>query len=145
LQPHEDELRGWLENRFPAGLDIDDIIQEAFVATYQAHEKGTLKSPKAFSFGAARNLALASVRSRRIRGYDNLLQTEDCELRDEEAGVREEVTRNQELQILTVAIQALPDPCRQVFTIRKIYGMKQREIVKKLGISTHTVNAQITI
>jgi RNA polymerase sigma factor (sigma-70 family) len=145
VQPHEDELRGWLRNRFPSGLEFDDIVQEAFVATIQARSKGTLKSPKAFLFGAARNLALVSMRSRRIRGYDDSVQIEDCELLDQDGGVHEEVVRNQELQILTLAIQSLPDRCRQIFTLRKIYGMKQREIAAKLGISTRTVNAQITI
>jgi RNA polymerase sigma factor (sigma-70 family) len=145
LQPHEAELRGWLRNRFPSGLDVDDIVQEAFVSALGAHENGTLRAPKAFLFGAARNLALVSMRSRKIRGYDTLVQIDDCDLLDEKAGVREAVVHNQELQILTLAIQSLPKRCRQVFTLRKIYGMTQREIARKLDISPHTVNAQITI
>ena len=145
LQPHEAELRAWLRSRFPSELDFDDIIQDAFVSSWKAQEKGVLKSPKAFLFGAARNLALVSLRSRKVRGYDKMVQIEDCDLLDEKAGVQETVVRNQELQILTLAIQSLPDRCRQIFTLRKVYGMTQREIAKKLGLSSRTVNAQITI
>lgn len=145
LQPHEAELHAWLRNRFPSGLDFDDIVQEAFVSAWKAHEQGTLRSPKAFLFGAARNLALYSMRSRKVRGYDNMVQIEDCDLLDDKTGVQETVVRNQELQILTLAIQSLPDRCRRIFTLRKVYGMTQREIAKKLDLSPRTVNAQITI
>lgn len=143
--PHESELRMWLRGRFPAELEFDDIVQEAMLSAMKAHEGGALRSPKAFLFGAARNLALRSLRSRKVRGYDVSVQIEDCDLLDEKQDVQETVVKNQELQILTLAIQSLPDRCRQIFTLRKVYGMSQKEIAKKLGISTRTVNAQITI
>jgi RNA polymerase sigma factor (sigma-70 family) len=145
LQPHQSTLQAWLRNRFPAGLDIDDIVQEAFVCTFNAHRDGKLRSPKAFLFGTARNLALRSMRSRKVRGEDSYLQIETMEVLDESEGVYETIVRNQELEILTSAIQSLPDKCRQIFTLRKVYGMTQKEIAKQLEISTHTVNAQITI
>jgi len=144
LQPHEAELRAWLRKRFPSELDFDDIVQDAFVSAWKAYEEGVLRSPKAFLFGAARNLALRSLRTRKVRGYDTMVQIEDCDVLDEKADVLETVVRNQELQILTLAIQSLPERCRQIFTLRKVYGMTQREIASKLELSPRTVNAQIT-
>ena len=145
IQPHEAKLRAWLRNRFPPELDFDDIVQEAFIQAIDAQKKGTLRSPKAFLFGTARNLALVSLRKRKVRGYDTMVQIEDCEVFDDKAGVPEAVAKKQELQILTLAIQSLPDRCRQIFTLRKVYGMTQREIARKLDLSPRTVNAQITI
>ena len=46
-------------------------------------------------------------------------------------------------EILTKAIQSLPDRCRQVLTLRKIYGLSQKEIAASLGIAEHTVEAQV--
>ena len=46
---------------------------------------------------------------------------------------------------MTEAIQSLPDRCRQIFTLRKVYGMSQQQIAQRLGISEHTVSAQLTI
>ncbi len=145
LQPHEASLRAWLRYRFSSSLDVDDIVQEAFMVTLKARTDDKLRSPKAFLYGTARNLALRSMQTRRARGLDNSLQIDDCELTDEQADVHDAVVRNQELQILTKAIQTLPDRCRQIFTLRKVYGMTQREIAQKLDISPRTVNAQITI
>ena len=43
------------------------------------------------------------------------------------------------------AIQSPPDHCRQIFTLRKVYGMSQPEIARQLGMSENTVSAQLTI
>lgn len=48
-----------------------------------------------------------------------------------------------ELELLTQAIQALPEACRQVLTLRKIYGLSQREIAARLGLTETAVEAQV--
>jgi RNA polymerase sigma-70 factor (ECF subfamily) len=64
---------------------------------------------------------------------------------EESDSIPEIVAHNQELEFLTEVIQSLPDRCRQAFTLRKVYGMAQRDIAARLGISEHTVSAQLTI
>ena len=145
LMPHEPMLRSWLKSRFPRNLDVDDIIQEAYLRVLNARKKGQIKAPKAFLFATARNYALNALRSAAIRGENFTTEIEDFNLMDDRTGVVETIEHNQELEILTLAIQSLPNRCRQIFTLRKVYGMTQREIAKKLGISTRTVNAQISI
>ena len=46
---------------------------------------------------------------------------------------------------MTEAIQSLPDRCRQIFTLRKVYGLSQAAIGRQLGVSENTVSAQLTI
>jgi RNA polymerase sigma factor (sigma-70 family) len=145
LQPHEAMLRAWLHSRYPSGVDVDDVIQEAYMKVLKAREMDSVNAPKAFLFATARNLALNVVRYAKVRGEDIATNIDDCEIVDERAGVHETVARNQELEVLTKAIQSLPDRCRQIFTLRKVYGMSQRDIAKKLNLSARTVNAQISI
>ncbi|HSG69923.1 MAG TPA: sigma-70 family RNA polymerase sigma factor, partial [Planctomycetaceae bacterium] len=57
----------------------------------------------------------------------------------------ESMARKEELQQLIKAIQSLPNRCRQVMTLRKIYGLSQKEVAQRLGISVHTVEAQGSI
>ncbi len=143
--PHEPMLRAWLQSRFPSGIELDDVVQEAFLRVIRAHARGQLDSPKAFLFATARNLALDRIRHGQVAHNEPLAESEGWDVLYDADDVTETVARNQELELLTEAIQSLPDRCRQVFTLRKVYGMSQRDIAQKLGISEHTVSAQLTI
>lgn len=145
VEPHVPMLRAWLASRFPAGCDLDDVLQEAILRVLQAREKQPLVSPKAFLFAVARNLALDRVRHRQFAGGPAAIQLESLELPDESESIPEAVARSQELELLTAAIQALPERCRRIFTLRKVYGLSQQEIARQLGVSENTVSAQLTI
>jgi RNA polymerase sigma-70 factor (ECF subfamily) len=103
-------------------------------------------SPKAFLFATARNVALGRIRHLQATGETSFLaETAAEDVLDESADVSQAVTRAQELELLTQAIQSLPTRCRQVITLRKIYGLSQKDVAAQLGISEHTVEAQGTI
>jgi RNA polymerase sigma factor (sigma-70 family) len=144
--PHEGMLRAWLRSRFPTGCDFDDIVQEAYARVLQARTGQTIESPKAFLFATARNLALARLRHQHVAREENGLAENIIEgVLDESVDVSDAVARAQELELLTHAIQSLPARCRQVITLRKIYGLSQKEVAAQLGIAEHTVEAQATI
>lgn len=143
--PHEPMLRAWLRSKFASEDDIDDVVQETYVRLLRAREGGEVTSPKAFVFAVARNLALDRVRHRRVARTEPLVESEALHVLEEGEGIPETIAHNQELEILTEAIQSLPDRCRQIFTLRKVYGLSQPEIAKWLGLSENTVSAQLTI
>jgi RNA polymerase sigma factor (sigma-70 family) len=138
-------LRAWLQSRFRAETDLDDILQESYLRLLKAHADVHLQSPKAYLFAVARNLALDRLRHRQVERSEPLGPDDRWDVLFDDDDVTETVARNQELELLTEAIQSLPDRCRQVFTLRKVYGMAQPDIARKLGISEHTVSAQLTI
>ncbi len=144
LLPHEAMLRGWLRSRFPAGLDVDDVIQESYLRILRHHKEKPIKAPKAFLFATARNIALNMERAANVRG-ERLAQIQDMEILDDGWGVQETVARNQELEALTEAIQALPKKCRQIFTLCKVYGMTPKEISEELNLSLPTIYRQLSI
>lgn len=145
VQPHEASLRTYLRHKFPGHPDIEDLVQETYARLLQAREQGVLRSPKSFLFTTARNAAFDFFRRRQIAAIDGLAEIERLPVLEERPGVPETVARDQELQLLAQAIQALPDRCRQVLTLRKIHGLSHRDIATRLAISEHTVNAQIAI
>ncbi len=145
VQPHVSLLRAWLRSRFSRESEIDDIVQESCLRLLQAKQKQALLSPKAFLFAVARNLAKDRIRRGPMAAGRECVPVESIELLDESDGVAESVARNQELELLTEAIQRLPKKCRRIFTMRKLYGLSQEEIATRLGVSQHTVSAQLTI
>jgi RNA polymerase sigma-70 factor (ECF subfamily) len=142
VQPHESALRGWLRNRFPTLADTDDLVQEAFARLLRARETGSIACAKAFLFVTARNLALNQLRHLRHERPDGVAEIDSSGVLDDSAAIPESVAHAEDLQLLMQAIQSLPDRCRQIVTLRKIFGLSQKEVGARLGISEHTVEAQ---
>ncbi len=138
--PHESALRNWLRHRFPRLHDWDDLIQESYLRLWRARAEGPIQSPKAYLFTTARNLALN--RLGQIRQQDGLGEHDFSPVSIDEVSTPERVARHQELELLNQALQSLPDRCREVFTLRRLYGLSQKEIGAKLGISEKTVETQ---
>lgn len=135
-------LRAWLKGQFPRLADLDDVVQESFIRVLRARESQPIAAPKSFLFTTARNLALGRVRHEKIAGDFSLAEQPLMSVYHESTDVAQEVAHNQELQLLTLAIQTLPARCRQILTLRRIYGLSQKEVAAQLGISEHTVEAQ---
>ncbi len=138
-------LRAWLAHSFGPRLAIDDVLQEAFLRVLRARETGALHAPKAFLFATARNLAVDQLRRHHVSRTDSLVDTDLSNVLDDHASIPETVARAQERALLTEAIQQLPERCRQVMTLRIVYGLSQRVIGEKLAISDRTVAAQLAI
>lgn len=145
VQPHDGALRAYLRGKFPGHPDIEDLVQETYARLLQAREHGPVHNPKSFLFTTARNAAFDFFRRRKIVAIDGIAEIELLPVLEDRPGVAETVCHDQELQLLAQAIQALPTRCRQVLTLRKIHGLSHHEIATRLGISEHTVNAQVAI
>lgn len=147
VQPHDAALRAWLRGRFRALGDIDDVVQETYTRVLQLRARDPLRehAVKPLLFTTARHLALDQLRRRQIVPMEALVDFEGDTLVDHEPGIAETVSRRQELALLAEAIQTLPNRCRQILTLRKIYGLPQKEIARQLGIAEHTVEAQVGV
>jgi RNA polymerase sigma factor (sigma-70 family) len=143
ILPHEPALRAWLVAQFGPQCEVDDLVQETFARILRSQDGARIGSTKAFLFATARNLAVDQLRHRQVLAFEPITEIADSHVMNDEPGVGETVSRRQELELLTAAIQSLPERCRQVLTLRKIYGLSQKEIAAQLGISEHTVEAQV--
>jgi len=145
LQPHEPMLRAWLRSQFGKGCEVDDILQESFVRVLQARLAQEVRSPKAFLFVTARNLALMRARGLVAAKEFSLREFEHPGIVDESADIHRSIARSEKLEMLTNAIHTLPTRCRQVLTLRKLYGMSQQETAAEMDISDRTVEAQLSL
>lgn len=145
VQPCEGALRAYLRGRFPTLQDPDDVIQEAYIRLLRAHRTGPIVAVKSFLFVTAKNLALNRLRDRQRECADSLTENELRRVYDDAQSAPESLARSEELNLLLEAIAALPDRCREVVTLRKIYGFSQKEVAAQLGISENTVEVQTAI
>jgi RNA polymerase sigma factor (sigma-70 family) len=145
VQPHESGLRRWLHAKFPSLPDLEDLIQESYARLFRAYRAGKVQSPKNYLYTTAANAALDRFRHAKVRREDSLEVSGQAAVLQDRTDVAEAVSRNQELIVLREAISSLPPRCRQVFTLRKLYGMSHAQISRQLGISPKTIEAQINI
>lgn len=146
VQPHEPALREWLRARFPWLHEADEIAREAVLRLWHQGSGGAgagIASPRALLFAIARNAACDVGRRRGIAEIASLAEIEHLPVADERPDVAEVVATRQELEFLAEALRELPDGCRQVLTLCKMYGYAPKEVAARLGISEHTVRAQI--
>ena len=143
LQPHEGALRAFLIAQFPTLTDVDDLLQESFARVLRAQARERVDSPRGLLFATARNLALDALRRRQVVSFEPMAENNGSPVYMDVTDVAETVSKRQELELLTEAIQTLPDRCRQVFTLRAVYGLSQREIAVKLGIPENTVEKKM--
>jgi len=68
-----------------------------------------------------------------------LAENPDSSVYKSDANIAETFSKKEEFDHLTRAIQTLPEACRRVLTLRVAYGLTQKEIGARLGISENTV------
>jgi len=138
-----DALRRQISRLVRSADSTDDIVQEAFLRTYQNAD--SVHAPRAFLFTTARNLAVDLLRRNREKP-DNAVTTFDTPDISVDTGasspdqiaIAEEASR-----ILKQAIDLLPPQRRAALTLRVFHGHSYKEIGAILGLAERTVENQV--
>ena len=142
VQPHETVLRGYLHRSFPAVRDIDDLVQESYLRIWKARAAQPIRSAKAFLFAVARRLALDHVRSQRRSPICAVTDLSHLFVLESAPNAREATATSEEVALLVEAVEALPARCREIFVLRRLQGVPQKDIAVRLGLSEQTVQVQ---
>jgi RNA polymerase sigma factor (sigma-70 family) len=144
VQPHESGLRNWLRRRFPWLTDVDDLVQESYVRIVRAKREGRVNGDaRSYLFETAKNAAVDQARRNQIVAIEAVAKIDSLPVLEEEPNAADTLTREEELEILAQAIEALPERCRLIVKLQKFRGLSYQEIAQQLGISVNTVNAQV--
>lgn len=123
--------------------DVEDVLQEAFVRSFEAEGRHTIRDARAFLLRTARNVAIDHVTSARYQRTGSLDSCDEESFVDEAAPVEAQVDSEKRFLAFCEAVGSLPEQCRRVFVLRKVYGLSQEEIAARLGIAQSTVEKHI--
>ena len=123
--------------------DVDDFTQEVFVRAFAAKKSEPLDYPKAYLYRVARNLV---VKSGMQKNNPLKMLIEDFEIdgiidtRPPQDVVVHERSR---LDAFYRAANRLPPQCRKALLLRQMEGLSHKQISKRMGISTSTVEKHL--
>jgi RNA polymerase sigma-70 factor (ECF subfamily) len=140
--PHEADLRARLRRMAVPEEEISEIVQDAYVRIAQLDQVSHIENGRAYFFTAARSVLLQRLRRDRIVRIDSMTEMEALTLSDDDPGPERRVSARMHLEHVRALIAALPEPCREIFELRRVQNVPQREIAGRLGIPEHKVEAQ---
>lgn len=143
VQPHEASLRSYLRRLFPRFPDVDDLVQESYARLIRAQTTGRVSYVKAFLFTTARNVALDCLRRKQVVSIESVADLAELPIEADEPDVAAAINKQDQLTLLASSVRALPDRCRQVLTLRLMYGYTPKQIAAELGITESTVKVQL--
>jgi RNA polymerase sigma-70 factor, ECF subfamily len=122
--------------------DLDDaknLVHEVFVSVWEKFESlPDDTNYKSYLYTAVRNKSLNFIR-------DTKKHIALDDMNSEEPMVENLVMETAELEKeIEIALQSLPEKCREVFEMNRQEGLKYAEIAQKLNISIKTVEAQMS-
>ncbi|WP_324749807.1 RNA polymerase sigma factor [Sphingomonas sp. LY54] len=144
ILPHEPALRNWLARRQSAGLDVDDIIQEAYAILADLESVEGIRHPRAYLFQVARSVITKHVRRARIVSIQAIGDLAQLQLADDSPSPEQVAIARNEWERLVHAIGAMPAKTQQAFILRRVEGLSQREIAARMTISENTVEKHIS-
>lgn len=142
IVPHEGDLRARLRRMAVPEDEISDIVQDAYVKIAKLDSVAHIRSGRSYFFTTARTMLLDRIRRERIVRIDSMTEMEALRLADDDPGPERRVSARIELERVRRLIDTLPDRCREIFELRRVQGVPQREIAERLGVAEHIVEAQ---
>jgi RNA polymerase sigma factor (sigma-70 family) len=141
--PHEPAIRAWLRRRRVDGLETDDIVQETYAVLSGLPSVAHIHSPRAYAFQTAQSVILRHLRRARIVRIDAIGDPALLDAAIEDLSPERHAAARQQLRRAIEVISSLPPKRREAFTLRKMDGLSQRDVARRMGISESTVEKHI--
>lgn len=137
------QIEGFFRNRIQNPEDCKDLEQELFIRIHKLDPDKKVDDRRAYLFRIAHNLVNDLLRYRQRQQHHTSDVTDIQELKHDTYQVDDQLSDRQRLTLLEEAIEELPAKCREVFLLRKVEEMPNREIASRLGISQNMVEKHL--
>jgi len=124
------------------GDDVEDIIQQTFMACVEGRDRIEGSSFRSYLFGVATRRLFAHLRSKYKKGQQIDFSIDS--LADLGTTPSESVARNQRAKLLQSALQQLPVEAQLILELAYWEGLSGAEIAIALDIEAGTVRSRLT-
>lgn len=141
--PHEAELRRALKRRAPGGFEIDDIVQEIYARLAALASVDHIQNPRSYMFRMASGVMMDYVRHQKVVPMHVVDDLDAAGAVSADPSPESVVLHRDQLSQLARIFAKLPPRVAEVFRLRRIEGLSQREVSHRLGISESTIEKRM--
>lgn len=138
-----DALKAMISRYLRRPEDVEDIVQETFVKSFEAKRKSRIRNVRAYLFTTARNLSLKHKALHANKLTDYMQDLDVLGVIDREIPLDSVVEAHEQFGIFCEAVRDLPLQCRRVFILKKVYGLSHKEIAQRLNITVGTATQHL--
>ena len=142
-------LKGYCKLFISDDDKVEDLIQETFITLWEKRNSiKTDHSVESYLFVILRNNCLNFLRNEKLENTTLSINMEEVSelqylYQIDFLGKEEKSLEEQLIESFQDAVNQLPDKMKQVFTLCKIEGRKQKEVADEIGISVKMVEKHI--
>ena len=140
---YREQLVGAIRSIVRSADDIEDIVQETVVKSYEAELKQEIRYERTYMLRTARNLALNHVTKACERQNQSLDEMDVVPQNLTSDELEKQVESKERFLNFCRATDTLSVEVKRVFLLKKVYGMSQRDIADYIGLSESTVEKHV--
>jgi RNA polymerase sigma-70 factor (ECF subfamily) len=137
--PHEALLRAKLRDMQVHDLDIEDVIQEMYAKFLTLPTLESIRYPRQYALLVARGIVIDHLRHSRVVSITSSGNLELLDIAETDASGEQRLEFQQEIKAVMAALEQLPKICRETLILRRVEGLPQKEVARRLKISEKTV------
>jgi RNA polymerase sigma factor (sigma-70 family) len=141
--PQEQKVRGALRRLGVAESDIDDLIQDAYCRLAMLKSVDHIDRPGAYFMQIVKNSWRDGLRRARVVRLEDFTENAVSIVGDDATGVEAIVFAREQIGLIEALLATLPERCRTIFTWKRMEGISQREIARRLGVSENVVENDV--
>lgn len=142
IVPQEPLVRASLRRAGVSNEDADDLIQEAYCQFAAMRSTEHVARPGAYFMQTVKNIHRDELRRSKLIRFEDITENASLFVEDR-IGVEAMVAAREQLRLVDRLLAALPERCRSIFTLKRVEGLSQREIAKRLGVTENVVENDV--
>lgn len=123
--------------------DIDDIVQETFVRSYEANLKQEIKYAKSYMLKTAKNIAFNHNAKWDNKFNDSIEDFVEPPVELSSNHFEDDYESKERFLAFCRATDKLSGSVRKCFILKKVYGLSQKEVAQYLQLSESTVEKHV--
>ncbi len=142
--PHEALIRARLRGTRVYDLDIEDVIQETYTRMLSVPSLESIQHPRQYAIRTAKAIVVDHMRHSRVVSLTYSGKSDGLDVPERAAKAEERLEFQEEVAAVEDALAQLPGKCRTTLLLRRVEGLSQKEVARRLSISEKMVEKHMT-